>query len=223
MSFILEALKKSDKKNRDGKVPRLETIHRPVADSGSNRSKWIWLLPVLILNIGVLLWLFGPWRQPVPSQPVVQHSPSPESEAPAAALKTPQPAVASAPVVNPEPTRLPAAPDPPPPKVQQSLPAEKSINPLEVAASADERENRVYTLKELPLSIRLGIPKMRMSLHAFNRNSATQSLVRINDQFLREGDRLDNKYLLEKITVNGVIFRFDGHRFLIPRKQFQDE
>jgi hypothetical protein len=42
-------------------------------------------------------------------------------------------------------------------------------------------------------------------------------MVRLNGQILREGGRMKSGPLVEKISPDGVILRFEGYRFLIPR------
>lgn len=66
MSFILEALKKSEKNRQKPSAPNLETQHQSSAKTPTKRPLWIGLLVlfVLILNGVVLVWLFGPWQQP---------------------------------------------------------------------------------------------------------------------------------------------------------------
>jgi len=220
MSFILEALKKSDKKRQEGTVPRLETVHRFASPVGGRRSKWVWLLfLVLLLNAGVFLWLFGPWQRQERSIPIetstakVVQQPSTISKPSATHQAGPAPLEMPAP--PPVPLASPPAATVIPDQLEPAMPAE-AVPPAEVPKT--DRKDQINSLADLPPAVRKDIPEMHMSLHAFNKDSAAASMVRINDQILREGAMLAGKYHLEKITAEGAVFRYQGYRFLVPRK-----
>ncbi len=200
MSFILDALKKSDKKRQDAAGPRLDAVHELGSAAQPRRSIWILLLiVVLLINVGLLIWFFGPWQQGVEPDTYVASSTPPVSVAETVPRKT-----ELGPVPRIEPQSEPVREQP------------------EVGATASPEENseyqQVYQLSELPLSVQRRIPVLHMSLHAFNKSSGAASLVRVNDQMLREGATLDGKYQLEEISLEGAIFRFEGYRFLLPRR-----
>jgi general secretion pathway protein B len=72
MSYILDALKKSDQERQRGAVPNLHTVQMPVARESRRRSRWSSLLVLaLLLNAGLLVWWLRPW-QPEPSGSVRQ-------------------------------------------------------------------------------------------------------------------------------------------------------
>ncbi len=64
MSFILDALKKLDKKRPRGSVPDLLTVHEPMPGEPKKRSVlWPYLiLLALLLNAGLLLVWLRPWQ-----------------------------------------------------------------------------------------------------------------------------------------------------------------
>nr|WP_320115252.1 general secretion pathway protein GspB [uncultured Desulfuromonas sp.] len=63
MSFILEALKKSEKNRQENATPTLDSQHDSASSTTPKRPVWpLVLVVVLILNAGILLWLFGPWN-----------------------------------------------------------------------------------------------------------------------------------------------------------------
>jgi len=67
MSYILEALKKSDQERNRGSAPGLQTVHMPVARKAEKRHWWILLLVfALCMNAGLLLWWLQPWKSPEP-------------------------------------------------------------------------------------------------------------------------------------------------------------
>jgi general secretion pathway protein B len=70
MSFILEALKKSEKSRKDNRVPTLQTSHQPPAHQPARRPIWPLLLgAVLLLNALLLLWIIAPWKKDAPHLP----------------------------------------------------------------------------------------------------------------------------------------------------------
>lgn len=63
MSYILEALKKSDQERNRGTTPGLQTVHTPAVQDARKRHWWIYLLVfALFMNAGLLLWWLQPWK-----------------------------------------------------------------------------------------------------------------------------------------------------------------
>ena len=63
MSFILDALKKLEQKRQQGAVPDLMTIHVPERQKHGKRALWPYLvLGALVLNAGILVAVFRPWK-----------------------------------------------------------------------------------------------------------------------------------------------------------------
>jgi general secretion pathway protein B len=60
MSYILDALKKSEKERQRGQLPDMLTLQNIVAEKPAKRVCWPYLLAAaLILNAGILIWLTG--------------------------------------------------------------------------------------------------------------------------------------------------------------------
>ena len=196
MSFILDALKKSEQKRQSETVPKLQAEHeKPVAPG--RRRVWLPLLALfLVMNLAVLLWFFGPRQEPA----------AVEVES-IAALDPPAPAVPPGLQSTLEPKVRTAQKQPSSPIIpvaQEPLPA--------------VGKGRIYAIEELPNSIRRAIPALHMSLHAYSKERAAASLVRVNNQMLREGAELTGGFLLVEITAEGAVFRYQGYRFLLSRK-----
>jgi general secretion pathway protein B len=63
MSYILDALKKSEKERRRGNVPDLLITHDFTAKEKKKRIIWPYLIVVaLLLNAGLLTWWVNPWE-----------------------------------------------------------------------------------------------------------------------------------------------------------------
>jgi general secretion pathway protein B len=74
MSYILDALKKSEKERKRGKVPDVLTVQEQLSYERRKRNIWPYLITIaLLINAGILIWWTGlsPNEKPVtPGKPV---------------------------------------------------------------------------------------------------------------------------------------------------------
>lgn len=123
MSFILDALKKSEKKRETAEVPNLHTVHGegPLPP----RKRWpLWpylLIAVLLLNAGVLLWYVFFREEPQVAAVVTEPAPLPIADS--APLAPAPPAVAALEPVTPSPEPVVAPPQPAPEPAPAPTPA----------------------------------------------------------------------------------------------------
>jgi len=203
MSFILEALKKSEKQQqkKNGKVVR--TVYEPApAKRFRPRSLGVIFLVLLVVNSLVLLWFFSPWKT---STPVERATKTALEVQPTSPSKTKTANLDMVPQTE-EKNRS-----------KTKVAASQTVKPLPVTRS----EKKIYLLTQLPASIQQRLPTLKMSLHAFNREQPSASLIQLNDHILREGDRVTDSIMLEKITADGAILRYDGYRFLLSRRGYK--
>jgi len=215
MSFILDALKKSEERRRQH-----EEAHQPrhklldLSWSGSRRGP-VWLL--LIVLLGALAggwWLRGASLQPAPeSQTATPALPS-RPVAVAAGSETP-PAL--------EPYRpAPFAPVPagslgePAGPVSGKTPAtaERAV-PVAVRAPASASAGKSPVASGIPAALRGRMSSLTMSLHFYTEEPARR-MVRIDNRIVREGQVVADQLVLEEITPSGAIFSFAGERFAVP-------
>lgn len=209
MSYILDALKKSDQQRQRSAAPTLSSA--PVAMEATKKPVYYGLFAVLLLGAGVAIGWLHPW-QPVPEAIYAVE--------PVRVLQ--QPAVTPG-YGSPERVKKPVQvlPDPPPvlpaaPKIEKPQTAVASarsgvaipVVPVERPADAAPR-----ALTELPASIQQEIPAMTIQFHAYSGVPANR-LVSINSLMLHEGESLLPGLKLEQITVEGMIFSYKGYRFL---------
>jgi hypothetical protein len=205
MSFILEALKKSESNQQKKSGQTVRTVHEPAPSRKRRVRLWgIGFFILLLFNGVLLLWFFGPWQHS--SQPALSSTVVPTKHD-AAKISSSHPTVA--PVKKEVATILPTDRQPPVKAVQRS-----EVASLPVPRS----EKKIYSLSQLPTAIHRRIPPLKMSLHAYNRDNPAGSMVQINDHILHEGDSVTDKIRLEKITAEGVVLHYDGYRFLFPRR-----
>ena len=84
MSYILEALQKSERKRQKDSVPDLQAVHVPSADTKDRRPLWPWLLTAALIINGVLLVYFLPSSK---DDRVLTGQALPESREPAASQR----------------------------------------------------------------------------------------------------------------------------------------
>jgi general secretion pathway protein B len=81
MSYILDALKKSEEERKRGTVPDLLAVQDALGQKQKRRHVWPYLLlAALVLNAGTLLWWLAPWQTAKP--PVTTHSSAKQSPLP---------------------------------------------------------------------------------------------------------------------------------------------
>ncbi|MDX9710403.1 MAG: general secretion pathway protein GspB [Trichloromonas sp.] len=130
MSFILDALKKSEKKRETAEVPNLHTVHGEGPPPRKRRPLWPYLLiAVLLLNAGVLIWYVFFREEPQVAAVVIE--PGPARDAESAPLAPAPPAVpAPEPVIpSPEPAPEPVSATAPATVVREVAPPPAPVPP----------------------------------------------------------------------------------------------
>lgn len=73
------------------------------------------------------------------------------------------------------------------------------------------------TLNEINLSGNHGIPELHMDIHVYAARPS-ERFVFFNNRKYREGETLQEGPSVERITREGVVLRFQGMRFSVPRQ-----
>ncbi|WP_341582027.1 general secretion pathway protein GspB [Marinobacter metalliresistant] len=202
MSYILDALRKSETERRQGRVPDLgqqvQLIHRP---KKKRVSPVAWVTVALMLNAGVLAFVFWPGSQP-PDQPAEQveappAAPEPEQE-PESPVSLPKAEAAAAPVPRERATIIVPSSD-----------SSQTFPPL----SVPEQAGRVPHLVELPLSFQKSVPDLTFNSHIYSSSPASRRVM-INNAYLRIGDSFSG-LRVEDITGEGVVLSLNGQRFRV--------
>jgi general secretion pathway protein B len=123
VSFILEALKRSENQRQRETGPGLATA--PASTEGRRRPPWLAIAAaLLVLNLAVLAFML--------SRPAAQTGSAPGDSAPTAATAAPAPRPAQTVRPDPTPTGAVAAPVAPPPAPARSMAAAESAPPARV-------------------------------------------------------------------------------------------
>ncbi|HEX8948796.1 MAG TPA: general secretion pathway protein GspB [Dissulfurispiraceae bacterium] len=213
MSYILDALKKSEQRRRHGTVPDLLTAQDIAAARPGKRSVWLSLLvAVLAVNAGLLLWWLHPWRHAKPvmtaKAPVRQETVAP------APVAVPPPAVQAAPqqpVKKTEPVserRKPRNPEAQKQTASQGFPPETGALPAKQAGPS----RKTPDVGELPPAMQQELASLTISGHFYSARP-DQRLVSVNGKIMREGQTTGTGLKLERITPDGVVFSYQGYRF----------
>lgn len=227
MSFILDALKKSEIERQRQAVPGLSDA--PQTQKRRRLPWWAFALGgLLLVNVGVLsvLLLRNPSTAKAPATAsIVASAPAGDIEH-AAPASTPAKndhfsPMDAAPVYAPEipvqnaaaaPERPAASP------VQDAAPARSPRrDPLLSESPADENDEVLPTLSELSLPGGQALPEMHIDVHVYGTKPADR-FVYINMRKYREGQTLQEGPVLERIRRDGAVLNYKGVRFLLPRQ-----
>lgn len=227
MSFILDALRKSENERQRQAGPALAEI--PVARPVTRRPPTVGIAigALVAVNLAVLGYFL--LRSPAPT---------PAAVAPAATVATTPAAAPATPAVSaplaaeatrelrplageataeydeapPAQYQPPAAPDPsllPPPR--QATRAPPAARP---AAASD---NFVPTIDDLTPQATAGLPTLNLDLHVYATDPG-QRFVFINNRRYLEGATMPEGVRVERITRDGVVLQWHGMQFLLPRQ-----
>ncbi|MGC8119051.1 general secretion pathway protein GspB [Marinobacter sp. VGCF2001] len=214
MSYILDALRKSEAERRQGKAPDLgQPVQMVYRAKRKPISAVVWIALALFVNAGVLAYLF--WPETVLEVPVSQG-------------KLADPDGYSGPAQPEEvPTAEPVAevaPTAPAPGEQERAEAyeapmvivpSRADEPPEQKIVLTERvpQGRVPHLVELPLSFQKSVPDLTFNSHIVS-SDPSASRVMINGHYLKAGDRFGS-LSVERITDDGVVLSMDGRPFRV--------
>jgi general secretion pathway protein B len=243
MSFILDALKKSEIERQRQTIPGLMDS-RPTAP----RPRFpLWaialvvLLGVNLVVLGIVLTRSGstPLRRALDRPSAVQEPPA-ATTPPALAAATASPPDAQAASATPSSSAAASpqdhfSPMDPAPMYAPEIPVEGSAaahHPPSSGAAAhhashlpdpvltedDDKGEVLPSISEINLSGRQALPEMHLDVHVFATKPADR-FVYINMRKYREGATLAEGPILERIRRDGVVLSYQGLRFVLPRQQ----
>ena len=216
MSYILDALKKSEQERGRGSAPNVQTLHSSNLNYRPNKTQ-LWpymLLGAVLLNLAALFYFILEKQDTdsVVQLPQTEQAQTATTDIPASIQSAPRAALAPEAKRGPEadattvykPISLPAGSGSSTQVVAVSLPFEN--------ASTVQDPGTIPERDELPANLQQNIPMMEFSAHVYSSNPLQRSIV-INGVFMEEGDYLASDLLLSEITPKGAIFDFQGQLF----------
>lgn len=212
MSFILDALKKSENKRRKKSSQLPRSIHEPVAYKIARPRKWtLWVLLFLMINAVLLGWLVSSKMVTTDSEPASAEGAVQLTERKTVPVRTKNISESLSKDVSSSPVQKSATFKNP----QPTMAGTSVSGPLPIPRT----EKKVYAFQQLPQSVQQQIPELQMALHAYNREDSRTSMIQLNNHIYREGDKISPTLTLEAITSEGAVVRYDGYRFLVPRRR----
>ncbi len=226
MSFILDALKKSEIERQRQSLPGLMD-----APAALRRGR----LPLLAIALGVLLAIniivltVVLMRNGVPSftSTTARHSNTAPTDLKPSAVDEHFSPLGQAPVYAPE---IPVPPaESPPSGAAASLVAPHAIaqraaphaihrpDPVLIDDDPNDNDELLPTVSEINLTGAQALPELHLDVHVFATKPADR-FVYINMRKYHEGNTLQEGPVLERIRRDGVVLNFQGLRFVLPRQ-----
>ena len=237
MSYILDALRKSDQQRRRGAAPTLLMGQAMAVAPKRPAFLSYGMLVAVLIGAGVVIGWLRPWqpeqadpsgaaliaakplvsapRQPASAPSEMAPQPKPELQ-----VQDAKPLAQASPVLVPTKPQRPARAKPKtdgaPLEADAAMPGKAEApapgQPDGSAAADAARLQTVNSMAELPLSVQQELPAMTISVHAYSGNPRNR-LVGINNRILREGEYVVPGLKLEQITPDGMIFGYKGYSF----------
>ncbi len=232
MSFILDALKKSELERQRQSMPGL--VDAPASLRRGRLPLWAVLLGCLLaVNIVVLSVVL--MRNGGPSiaasaaghetsrHEISQHETSQPETSPAA-IKPPTvdehfSPLESAPVYAPEIPVAPAETSTAPRTVAQRAAPHifRRPDPVLTEEEAAENDEVLPTINEINLTGAQALPELHLDVHVYATKPADR-FVYINMRKYHEGNTLQEGPVVERIRRDGVVLNYQGLRFILPRQ-----
>ena len=212
MSFILDALRKSEaERQQQGKA---QFAGVPASAPDRTAPRWLWVVGVLlVINllvlVGVLLRPDGAAREaPAVTRPAVTPIAAASNATPDAGFAE-QVAAArkNAPQRQPEPTTVAATVDDAP----------VSAAPVPTTPRAAPTATASFpTIHQLRAEGKIELQDLHVDIHVYS-ESPQDRFVFINMTRLKEGAQMPEGPVVAEITADGVVLRHQGMTFLLPR------
>lgn len=219
MSFILDALKKSESERQQQAPAAFATV--PSSESSPRAPRWLWLLGgLLVINFIVLLSLILRSDDEPSSAPSTASVTTDDSsrrsmasfaeQIEAAKRKDSQRQTQTAGVATQQTGASPAQPDADlsPTVTDQSA----TFNPPVAAPSPAN----LPTIYELQANGALTLPELHLDIHVYS-DTPEDRFVFINMSKQRERSQLSEGPIVKEITPDGVVLEHRGTTFLLPR------
>ena len=221
MSFILDALRKSETDRQRSAAPSLADAR--YGPPSRRRSVWVPVLVVVLLGNAVLLAVLlnrspeaGSEQTTAPATPdrATRTLSVPPIDTEVRPLATEVAAAA-----EPEPLDANRQVDPFPPQPSGTAPASDAAPP-QLSPSPREAPPQAAalpSLQQLSIAGLISLPPLHVDIHVFSAEP-TERFVFINMSKYREGDRLKEGPEVTEITATGVVLSHQGSQFLLDRE-----
>lgn len=201
MSFILDALKKSESDRQQRSAPDISNV--PTSTVKATTPRWLWILVgLLAINLVVLtVVLLKPAATVIRGPERVVEPPPIHQQA--GTMQVPERDKIASPAVQEK--------RPSPESKPEVVRSEPIVNRSTPAAAAPQ-----LTFNDLRANGNLSLPDLNIDIHVYSDKPADR-FVFINMNQYRENATLEEGPLLREITTEGVILEYVGTVFLLPK------
>jgi general secretion pathway protein B len=216
MSFILEALKKSETERQQQQSADFASV--PRGQDAPSARRWLWALGLLlIVNLAVVSGLLLR-----PDAPANRTVPPPDAEAredSAVRDRGAGPPATEGQETKSEPSFPERVADARRRRPAEAAPAEAapdaaSMAPVPATAAESEGVAGLPSLEELQLKGRFDLPPLHIDLHVYN-EAPDRRFVSINMNKYRENEKLREGPVVREITREGVVLEYQGTAFAL--------
>jgi len=224
VSFILDALRKSEHERQRSAVPGLSQVPAALPEAQLPR----WAVGLIIVLAAALLMLGAAWWRSMQTPAVAAVAPIPTVER---SVEIPPPSVTRAAPSQPAPSRplseqaasreepaLVATAAPDSVGVATTVPAPERLAPRQVILGNDTPADAINVPSAASLAAAgVPLPTLHLELHAYSARPRDR-FVFINGRKYTEGERLPEGPVLEAIEPGGAVLSHAGRRFMIVQE-----
>ncbi len=205
MSYILDALKKSEQERGHGHIPNVQTVHTSSLSYKNKKTYWPYvLITAILLNLAAIVYFY--LNKDTPSTDVTVTSeekitPDISSNAHNNIINN-RTEPANTIVSNNE-------------KPETENSGQQINSPPETTYDNETSKldiSSVVDFHDLPESIKKQLPTINISAHVYSSNPLQRSIV-INNNFMEEGEYVLDGLILQEITQDGAIMFYQGRSF----------
>ena len=237
MSYILDALKKSEQERGHGNIPSVQTVHTSSLNYHNKKTLWPYvLIAAVILNLIAIVYFYLDKDRLTANTMTTSEVSNNLQESTQKAddnrfIKNgTEQALTVTPAATPSAETTATIPQKNNRLNSEVIATERSIPvPTTIIDNSTESFDQIPTAKnstveddtdvidfhDLPDSIKQQLPSIDVSAHIYSSNPLQRSIV-INNSFLEEGEYILDDLVLQKITPDGAILYYQGTRFNYP-------
>lgn len=225
MSFILDALRKSENERQENQPAEFSRV--PSSPDSTPAPRWLWVLGVLlVINILVIAAMMFAADKDEPTISATDAVSTPAAQAPVTTATDDNPQSAPPTFAD----RLEVARQNQPPRpasnsdaagraADTAAPNASAAPPQAAARTASgpaTAEASLPGFDEVRLNGSVALPELHIDLHVYNEDPARR-FVSINMQKYKENDTLAAGPSVHRITSDGVVLDYQGTRFVLRK------
>lgn len=222
MSYILDALKKSEQQQGHGTIPSVQTVHTSSLNyRDEKKTYWPYILiTAVILNLTAVVYFIID-KDNVSENNLLSVQDTTVDNIAATNTETVAPAAVPVKqirntIIEPEKTLVQATAEPIKKKTNpgkyNEVTTPRSNTNTTVYKQPVQAQKNIIDFYDLPDSIQQQLPTITVSAHVYSSNPLQRSIV-INNNFMEEGEYVIDDLILHEITADGAVFDYGETRF----------